>query len=414
MTAIGALIGLLISVYLIIKKIHPTYCLITGAIIGGLLGGLPLADTVKVMTEGVKDITPAIIRILTAGVLSGILVKTGAAATISNAIIHRLGEKRVFFALALATMLLCAVGVFIDVAVITVAPIALSIGKRLGLSPSVLLIAMIGGGKCGNIISPNPNTIIAAENFGADLSSVMFSNILPALLGLLFTVFVVVRLIPKKFVNIVKDQEISDDQSLPSLASSLVAPFVTILLLALRSLLGITIDPLLALPIGGLCGIICMKQWKNVLISMEFGLQKMSNVAILLIGTGTIAGVIKNSTLKDWILQLLVQAHFNEVTIAPISGALMSAATASTTAGATLASSSFAETIMAVGISAAWGAAMINSGATVLDHLPHGSFFHATGGVCELTFRERMKLVPYETLIGAVLAAFTTLMCLMS
>ena len=414
MTAIGALIGLLISVYLIIKKIHPTYCLITGAIIGGLLGGLPLADTVKVMTEGVKDITPAIIRILTAGVLSGILVKTGAAATISNAIIHRLGEKRVFFALALATMLLCAVGVFIDVAVITVAPIALSIGKRLGLSPSVLLIAMIGGGKCGNIISPNPNTIIAAENFGADLSSVMFSNILPALLGLLFTVFVVVRLIPEKFVNIVKDQEISDDQSLPSLASSLVAPVVTILLLALRSLLGITIDPLLALPIGGLCGIICMKQWKNVLISMEFGLQKMSNVAILLIGTGTIAGVIKNSTLKDWILQLLVQAHFNEVTIAPISGALMSAATASTTAGATLASSSFAETIMAVGISAAWGAAMINSGATVLDHLPHGSFFHATGGVCELTFRERMKLVPYETLIGAVLAAFTTLMCLMS
>lgn len=414
MTAIGALIGLLISVYLIIKKIHPTYSLIAGAIIGGLLGGLPLTETVKVMTDGVKDITPAIIRILTAGVLSGILVKTGAAATISNAIIHKLGEKHVFFALALATMLLCAVGVFIDVAVITVAPIALSIGKRLGLSPSVLLIAMIGGGKCGNIISPNPNTIIAAENFRADLSSVMFLNIIPALLGLLFTVYVVVRLIPKKFVNIRNEQEATDDESLPSLASSLVAPVVTILLLALRSLLGITIDPLLALPIGGLCGIICMKQWKNILISMEFGLQKMSTVAILLIGTGTIAGVIKNSTLKDWILQLLTQAHFNEVTIAPISGALMSAATASTTAGATLASASFADTIMAVGISAAWGAGMINSGATVLDHLPHGSFFHATGGVCELSFRERMKLVPYETLIGAVLAAFSTLMCLMN
>ena len=98
--------------------------------------------------------------------------------------------------------------------------------------------------------------------------------------------------------------------------------------------------------------------------------------------------------------------------IAPVSGALMSAATASTTAGATLASASFADTILAVGISAAWGAAMVNSGATVLDHLPHGSFFHATGGVCELTFRERLKLIPYETLIGAVLAASTTLLCL--
>lgn len=413
MTAIGALIGLLVSVLLIIKKISPAYSLIAGAIVGGLLGGLPLTETVKVMTDGVKDVTPAIIRILTAGVLSGVLIKTGAATTISNAIVNTLGEKRVFAALALATMLLCAVGVFIDVAVITVAPIALSIGKRLGLSPSVLLIAMIGGGKCGNIVSPNPNTIIAAENFKADLSSVMFYNILPAIIGLVFTVFVIIRLIPRKLTIVTPGQEeITDDKQLPSLTSSLVAPFVTIILLALRPLTGITIDPLIALPIGGICGILCMKQWKNILPSMEYGLQKMSTVAVLLIGTGTIAGVIKNSTLKDWILQLLEQAHFNEIMIAPVSGALMSAATASTTAGATLASASFAEAILAVGISAAWGAAMINSSATVLDHLPHGSFFHATGGVCELTFKQRLKLIPYETLIGAVLAASTTLLCL--
>lgn len=416
MTAIGALIGLLVSVFLIIKKISPSYSLIAGAIVGGLLGGLSLVDTVNVMTEGVKDVTPAVIRILTAGVLSGVLIVTGAAKTISNAIIRTLGEKRVFVALALATMLLCTVGVFIDVAVITVAPIALSIGKRLGLSPSVLLIAMVGGGKCGNIISPNPNTLIAAENFQADLSSVMFYNVLPAVIGLLFTVFVIVRLIPKKLVSSgtpQAEEEAEETKELPSLGASLVAPFVTIILLALRPLTGITIDPLIALPIGGICGILCMKQWKNILPGMEYGLQKMSTVAVLLIGTGTVAGVIKNSTLKDWILHLLEQAHFNEIMIAPVSGALMSAATASTTAGATLASASFAETILAVGISAAWGAAMINSGSTVLDHLPHGSFFHATGGVCELTFKERLKLIPYETLIGAVLAASTTLLCLL-
>ncbi len=413
MTAIGALVGLLISVFLIIKKISPTYSLITGAIIGGLLGGLSLVDTVSVMTDGIKDVVPAIIRILTAGVLSGVLIQTGAATTISNAIINTLGEKRVFVALALATMLLCAVGVFIDIAVITVAPIALSIGKRLGLSPSVLLIAMIGGGKCGNIVSPNPNTIIAAENFKADLSSVMFYNVLPAVIGLLFTIFVIMRLIPKKMTNNgIRQEEATDEKQLPSLASSLAAPIVTIILLALRPVAGITVDPIIALPIGGICGILCMKQWKNILPSMEYGLQKMSTVAVLLIGTGTIAGVIKNSTLKDWILHLLEQAHFNEIMIAPISGALMSAATASTTAGATLASASFADTILAVGISATWGAAMINSSTTVLDHLPHGSFFHATGGVCELTFKERLKLIPYETLIGAVLATSTTLLCL--
>lgn len=143
MTAIGALIGLSLSILLIIRKLSPTYSLIIGAIVGGLLGGLSLNETVTVMTEGVKEVTPAVLRILTAGVLSGILIQTGATTVISNAIINKMGEKRVFMALALATMLLCTVGVFIDVAVITVAPVALSIGKRLNLSPSVLLIAMI-------------------------------------------------------------------------------------------------------------------------------------------------------------------------------------------------------------------------------------------------------------------------------
>lgn len=411
MTAIGALIGLLFSVFLIIKKVAPAYSLITGAIIGGLLGGLPLSETVLVMTDGVKDITPAIIRIFTAGVLSGVLIKTGAATTISNAIVCSLGEKRVFAALALATMLLCSVGVFIDVAVITVAPIGLSISKRLGISPVVLLMAMICGGKCGNIISPNPNTIIAAENFSVSLPMVMFLNLIPAIIGLLFTVLIMPKLIPNKRIKTDASVEEQSVENLPSLWSSLVAPIVTILLLALRPLFNITIDPLIALPIGGICGIVCMKQWRNILTSMDYGLQKMSSVAVLLIGTGAIAGVIKNSTLKDWILSLLEQAHFNGIMIAPVSGALMSAATASTTAGATLASASFSEAIVNVGISAVWGAAMINSGATVLDHLPHGSFFHATGGVCELSFKERLKLIPYETLIGIVLAGSTTLLC---
>ena len=129
---------------------------------------------------------------------------------------------------------------------------------------------MIGGGKCGNIISPNPNTIIAADNFGADLSSVMLANLLPAFLGLLFTVFVIVRFIPKRLMVMRETkEEVQDDRQLPSLASSLVAPIVTIILLALRPVADIAIDPLIALPIGGLCGLLCMRQWKNLLPCME-------------------------------------------------------------------------------------------------------------------------------------------------
>ncbi len=58
-------------------------------------------------------------RILAAGVLAGVLIESGAASTIAETITHKLGEARALLALALATLILTAVGVFIDVAVIT-------------------------------------------------------------------------------------------------------------------------------------------------------------------------------------------------------------------------------------------------------------------------------------------------------
>ena len=43
------------------------------------------------------------------------------------------------------TMVSGAVGVFIDISVITVAPITLAIGEKAGLSKSGVLLAMFGG-----------------------------------------------------------------------------------------------------------------------------------------------------------------------------------------------------------------------------------------------------------------------------
>lgn len=412
LSAIGVLIGLALAIFLIIKKVPIAYCLILGAVVGGLCGGVSLVDTIEQMFAGVKDIIPAILRILTAGVLTGILIQTGAAETISAAIIKKLGRNNIFLALALSTMLLTAVGVFIDVAVITVAPIAISLHKRYKIPASKLLLMMIGGGKCGNIISPNPNTIVSAENFQAPLSSVMAVNVIAAVVGLIFTVTVIKWIYSgSKDEAMVIDTEAVDpeidNRNLPSLFSSIAGPVVAILLLALRPICGVVIDPLIALPVGGLVGLVLMRRSREALKCVSLGLSKMTGVAILLIGTGTIAGVIKASSITGMIVGMLSSSHFGETLMAPLSGILMSAATASTTAGATIASSSFAPSIMATGVSAVWGAAMINSGATVLDHLPHGTFFHATGGTMSLTFRRCMALVPYETAIGLVLAIMT-------
>lgn len=408
-SALAALIGLVLAIVLIIKKVSPVYSLMLGALAGGLLSGIGLVQTVDHMLSGVKDITPAILRILAAGVLSGALIKTGAAASISQSVVKGLGQKHVYLAIAFSAMLLTGVGVFIDVSVITVAPIALMLGKKLSISKMKLLFAMIAGGKCGNIMSANPNTIIAAENYGAPLPSVMAAGVVPAIIGLILTVYVILPLMSSKGNAALEydPEEDREDSQLPSFLAALAGPLASIALLALRPLLGIVIDPMIALPVGGFVAILATRSWSRTAESLTFGLEKMSGVAILLVGTGTIAGIIKASEIKDVLIAMLSGWEAGGVVMAPLSAILMSAATASTTAGATISSASFSQTVLASGISAVWGAAMTNAGATVLDHLPHGSFFHATGGSVGMSIKERMRLIPYESAVGLILTAMS-------
>ena len=429
-SSLAAIIGLALAIVLIIKKISPVYSLMIGALAGGFLGCGSLVGTVSEMFEGVKSITPAILRILAAGVLSGALIRSRAAESIAESIVRRLGPRFVFLSLALATMILCAVGVFVDVAVITVAPVALALASRLGLSRGKVLLALIGGGKCGNIMSPNPNTIIAAENYGAPLSSVMAAGIIPALIGLLVTVYIIVPLLPSgkaRAAGIAGSEGTAGSEGmagsegtagsegiagekLPSFLASIAGPLFTIALLSLRPLFGIVIDPMIALPLGGIVTLAATRSLNITSESIEYGLSKMAPVALLLIGTGTIAGVISASDMKDVVISWLTGWNVSGMFMAPLSSILMSAATASTTAGATIASASFSDAILETGLAGLWGAALTNAGATVLDHLPHGSFFHASAGSVSMPFKERLSLIPFESLIGLTLT-LTTILC---
>ena len=401
-TTIGALIGMAVAIILIIKKVQPAYSLIFGALIGGVIGSGNLILTVDTMVSGAQSMISSVLRIMTSGILAGTLIKTGAAEKIAEVIVQKLGEKRALIAVAAATMVICAVGVFVDISVITVAPIALAIGKKAGYNKASLLLAMIGGGKAGNIISPNPNTIAVSEAFQVDLTSLMIKNIIPAVCALIVTV-IIATILSKKAGTMVSDQDLekhADNKKLPTFIQAFAGPLTVIILLALRPIFSIVIDPLIALPLGGLvCAIACgsLVQFREF---AEFGLSKVAGVSILLIGTGTIAGIIKASALQYDVISLLEMMKMPAFILAPIAGILMAGATASTTAGATIASQTFAQTLLNAGSPAISAGAMIHAGATVIDSLPHGSFFHATGGSVGMNIKERMKLIPFEACIG--------------
>ena len=405
----GAILGLILAIVLIIRKVTPAYALIFGALAGGLMGGGGLVDTVSAMISGTQAMMPSVLRILASGVLVGALVKTGSAAKIADAIVEGLGSRFALVAVALATMIVTAVGVFVDIAVITVAPVALAVGKKADIPVPALLLAMVGGGKAGNVISPNPNTIAVAEAFKLDLTTVIAANIVPAVVALGVTILLSSWL-AKRIVVVgsrrptVESSTSSVRLQLPTTTNifqAVLGPLTVVALLALRPLFQITIDPLVALPAGGLVSILICGEWRETVSYSEFGLSKVIGVSILLIGTGTVAGIVKGSGLNGDMIRLLNACHLPVFALAPVSSILLSGATASTTAGVTIAAQTFSGTLLEAGIPAVSAAAILHAGGTIFDALPHGSFFHATAGAVGMSVKDRLKLFPFGTLVGA-------------
>lgn len=412
---------MIIAIVLILKKVNPVYSLFGGSIIGAVIGGASLNQTVTFIIEGTNSVMPAVVRVLTAGILAGVLIESGAAEKIAETIVDKLGEKKALMAIALATLIITAVGVFVTVAIIIVAPIALSVAKRAGISKTAVLLTMVGGGKAGNIISPNPNTIAIAKGFNLELTQVMIAGFIPALVGLIVTC-IVGKLLSKKGVEI-KDSDLmskseSDVKEKPTFLKAMVAPIVAIVLLGINPvgnilniefLKKISIDSMIILPLAGLIGLLAMGKAKHVIKYTTSGLNRMSGTAILLIGAGSIAGVISKSDLSLVIVNIIKLSGVSGTLLAPISGILMAAATGSTSTGAILATGSFGKAILAMGIAPISAAVMVHTGSVVIDHLPHGNFFLVSAQSVKMNISDRMKLIPYESIVGGSMCIAATI-----
>lgn len=411
-TTFGAIFGLFTAIILIIKKFQPVYSLMLGALIGGLIGGCHLSQTVEYMINGAKDISPSILRVLASGVLAGCLIKTGSVNKISEEIIKLLGTEKAILGIAISTMVLAGVGVNLDVAIITVAPIGMYIGNKLSYSKISILLALAGGGKAGNIISPNPNTLAVAENFNITLSNVMASNIVTAICGIFITI-ILTKLIIDKGSKFEQSNILQEKKEMPTLFRSLIGPLVSIGLLFLGNISSVSIDPLIALPLGGIVCVIVTGNIKKLNNCLAYGVSQMQGVCILLIGTGTLAGIIQMSNLQNSTITALEVLSIPQFLLAPISGMLMSLATASSTAGATIASSTFKEAIISSGFSALNGASIVNAGSSAFEQLPHGSLFHTSAKSVNMDIKERFTLLPYEIMIGFSMTVVSTLINIM-
>ncbi|MBJ7618218.1 GntP family permease [Weissella confusa] len=411
----GALLGLALAIILILKKLNPVYALFIGAVVGALIGGANFVQTTSLVITGTQSVMGTVVRVIAAGLLAGVMMESGAAETLARTVVNKLGEHLAIFAITLAVMIITAVGVFIPVAILIVAPIALEIGHRMGISKLALLVALSGGGKAGNLISPNPNTIAAAKGFGLDMSHLMIADFIPALFGLFAATLIAMML--KNKGDKVLDADIIDDSEtgtshLPSLKSSLVTPILAVVLLLInpigqilhiKLLANIQLDAMFVLPIAAAVGATAMGKGKELKHFAQAGMSRMTDVVLILIGAGFISGLITASNFPAVMVDLIKTSGVSGTFLAPIAGIAMGAASASTSTGVILATGSFSKAILSMGVNPLTAAVLVHIGAMLIDHLPHGNYFHVTANAMHMTIGQRMKSVGYETLVVTVM-----------
>ncbi|QII07289.1 gluconate permease [Rhodococcoides fascians A25f] len=173
---INTAIAVLAVVVLIMRlKFNPVISLVVGAAYLGLVTGAGVRTTVDTITAGFGEIMAEVGLLVAFGVLTGaILHEMGAIGRLVDALLKVFGPKRVpmAFSLTLATALQ---SIFLDVLVVISAPLARSIGTRIGKAGTArMATALAIGGECGIVLMvPGVGTIALAGLLGVPLGKML-------------------------------------------------------------------------------------------------------------------------------------------------------------------------------------------------------------------------------------------------
>jgi gluconate:H+ symporter, GntP family len=182
--AIGAVAVLLV---LVIKLELPAFVSLLLVSMGtALVTGIPLADVVPTMVEGMGRVLGSVAIVVGLGSMLGRLIEvSGGAEHLARQFTKALGPKRVVAALCAAAFIL-GIPVFFDVAFIILAPIIFAFAKVAKLSPLKLGLPVAAVLLTVHVtLPPHPGPVAAAALIGADVGLV-------TLLGLVLSAIVAV------------------------------------------------------------------------------------------------------------------------------------------------------------------------------------------------------------------------------
>lgn len=257
---IAAMIGLVILLVLIIKfNVQAMIAILIGAIAIGLLAGMPAADIVTAVNDGIGNTLKGIALLVGLGSMFGaILEVSGGAQTLAVTMVKKFGDEKAAWALGI-TGLVIAMPVFFDAGLIILIPLAFSLAKRTNRSSLYYVIPLLAGLAVGHaFIPPTPGPILVATMLEVDLGWVILVGILCGIVSMIIAGPVWGTICGKKFhvpvPEHVAKQEDLDESKLPNFGLVVGIILIPLFLIIMDSLCGVIPSLAFAAPVFAFLG----------------------------------------------------------------------------------------------------------------------------------------------------------------
>lgn len=433
-----AIIFLIVAVILIVLltsrvQMNAFVVLITVAFLYGLAIGLPLPKILENIKGGFGGTLGNIGIVIIAGTIIGfILEKTGAALSITQAILNLVGSSRAPLAMSVAGYVV-SIPVFCDSGFVILSPLNKALSAKTGISMTVMAVALGTGLHATHLlVPPTPGPIAAAANLNADLGMVIGFGAFVALFsmaaGLLWAL---------KFASRYKvEAEVSESfedlhkkyKKLPGAFHALLPLLVPIVLILLRSValfptkpfgaggfsafIVFVGDPVTALIIGVFIALTLVHKDEKGTAMKDWMSEGVVSAALILAITGAggaFGRILQASPMTEFIGTTLSQYKIGIFLPFLIAAAIKSAQGSGTVSLVTT-SAIMAPLIGGLGLNPVLTVLAIGSGAGIVSHA-NDSYFWVVSQFSGLSVRMAYKVYTTATLVQG-LAAFTVVFIL--
>lgn len=330
-------VGIVFLMLMILKtKIHTFLALIITAVFVGIAGGMPQDMVISAISSGFGSTLGSIGIIIGFGVMMGqIFEATGAAKTMANTFIKKLGVNKEEEALAI-TGFLVSIPIYCDSGFVILASLIKALSKASKKSIVSLAVCLAGGLVITHsLVPPTPGPVGAAGIFGANVGLVIIYGMIIAV-PMLLAVLAYGKWLGSKIYQIpgedgewirpalgknLEAAEVKLDEELPSATKSfmpIIVPIILILLSTVTKALGVTGQasvffqffgtPIVAVAIGLLLAIFTLAshmERKEVIKVMEVGIES-AGIIILITGAGGALGqVLRDSGVGNHIAEII-------------------------------------------------------------------------------------------------------------